>query len=153
VSDRKSRGFSLLELLIVIAIILVILAVALPGALNAKLNASETVVMREMQTLYQAQALYNSQFGRFASTLRELGPPDAGDPGPQAAKIIPRSLASGEKDGYLFAMTTTPAGYSVNAKPKVFGQTGRRTFYIDEDGIVHENWGRDPATPASPEIQ
>ena len=67
--------------------------------MNAHLNAVETVVMREMQTIQQAQTQYQSQFGDFASTLVELGPPATGNMGPAAAKLIPASLASGEKDG------------------------------------------------------
>jgi len=55
--------------------------------------------------------------------------------------------------GYLFAMNSTPAGFAVNANPKVFGNSGRRTFYLDQDGIVHQNWGSDPASAESPEFK
>src|SRR6266481_4494093 len=105
------RGFSLIELLIVIAIILIILAIAVPKLGSARMNASETVVIREIQTIHQAQTQYMSQFGKYATTLAELGPPASGGPGPQAADLIPASLASGEKGGYTFTMTQTPAGY------------------------------------------
>ena len=101
----------------------------------------------------QAQIQYLSQFGKFASTLIELGPPASGAAGPTAANIIPASLASGEKDGYVLTIIPTTAGFAVNANPKVFGNTGRRTFYSDENGVVHQNWGRDPATASSPEIR
>ena len=146
-------GFSLIELLVVIAIILVILTVAIPLVKEARLNAVETIVVREVQTIGQAQMQYQSQFGKYAATLAELGPPVNGAGGPQAANLIPASLASGEKDGYLFAVAVTSLGYSANANPKVFGGTGRRTFYIDQDGIVHQNWGAEPATSSSEEIK
>src|SRR6266478_1900642 len=149
----KVRGFSLVELLIVVAIVVIILAVAVPNMMTARANAAETVVIREIQTIQQAQIQYLSQFGKFASTLVELGPPASGAAGPTAANIIPASLASGEKDGYVFTMIPTAAGFAVNANPKVFGSTGRRTFYSDENGVVHQNWGRDPATANSPEIR
>ena len=142
----------MIELLIVIAIILVILTVAIPNLMTARNNAAEVVVVREVQTIHQAQMQYMSQFGRYAATLAELGPPTSGTAGPNAANLIPSSLASGEKDGYMFTLTITPAGYAVNANPRVFGGTGRRTFYLDQDGTVHQNWGQEPATADSPEI-
>jgi type IV pilus assembly protein PilA len=150
----SKRGFSLLELLVVIAVIAVILAVALPMFKAARLNGVETMVVREIQTIGTAQTQYQSQFGNYADTLAQLGPPINGvAEGPAAARLIPASLSSGEKDGYLFVMTTNPAGFAVNANPKVFGNSGRRTFYLDQDGIVHQNWGQDPATAQSPEFK
>ena len=137
----------------VIAIILVILAVAVARIKEARLNAVETMVVREVQTISQAQTQYQSQFGKLAASLLELGPPAGGTAGPQAANLIPASLASGEKDGYLFVLASTPVGYSVNANPKVFGGTGRRTFYLDQDGIVHQNWSQEPANTVSPEFK
>src|SRR5579872_5480254 len=129
---RGSRGFSLIELLIVIAIILIILAIAVPKLGSAKMNANEMAVLRELQTITSMQTQYYSQFGRYATTLAELGPPASGGPGPQAADLIPGSLSSGEKDGYTFVLTATPSGYTVNANPKVYNSSGRRTFYADQ---------------------
>jgi prepilin-type N-terminal cleavage/methylation domain-containing protein len=151
---RNSRGFSLVELLVVIAIIAVILSVAVPLINKARLNGVETMVAKEMQTIATAQTQYQSQFGKYAASLAELGPPvRGGAEGPQAAHLIQASLASGEKDGYLFVVALTSSGYTVNATPKVFGTTGRRTFYLDQDGIVHQNWGEDAATADSPEFK
>jgi type IV pilus assembly protein PilA len=152
-SNRRTRGFSLIELLIVIAIILVILAVAVPKLGSAKMNANEMVVIREIQTIHQAQTQYMSQFGRFATTLNELGPPTSGGPSPQASDLIPSSLSSGEKDGYLFVMTATPSGYTVNVNPKVYNSTGRRTFFSDQSMAIHQNWTAEPANASSPELK
>jgi prepilin-type N-terminal cleavage/methylation domain-containing protein len=150
---RGARGFSLIELLIVIAIILVILAVAVPKLGTARMNASETIVIREIQTIHQAETQYMSQFGKYATTLAELGPPTSGGPGPQAADLIPSSLASGEKDGYVFILTATPQGYTVNANPKVYNSTGRRTFFSDQSMTIHQNWTAEPANATSPELK
>ena len=139
------RGFTLIELLVSITIILIIITVAIPGAEKMHQYADETAVMREVQTIHQAQMQYQSQFGKYAPTLAELGP--------QAAGLIPRKLADGDKNGYLFSMTQTAMGYTVTAVPKVYKGTGRRTFYLDQNGIVHENWGPEPATESSPEAQ
>jgi len=126
-SNRRTRGFSLIELLIVIAIILVILAVAVPKLGSAKMNANEMVVIREIQTIHQAQTQYMSQFGRFATTLNELGPPTSGGPSPQASDLIPNSLASGEKDGYLFVMT---AIRSTSIRRSITARDGEPSFPI-----------------------
>jgi type IV pilus assembly protein PilA len=147
-----ARGFSLIELLIVISIILVILAVAVPKLNTAKENANEMVVIREIQTIHQAETQYQSQFGKYAATLNELGPPTSGGPGPQAADLIPSSLAAGEKDGYIFTLTATPQGYTVSANPKVYNSTGRRTFFSDQSMTIHQNWSAEAANASSPEF-
>ena len=149
----RSRGFSLIELLIVIAIILIILAIAVPKLGSARMNATETVVIREIQTLHQAETQYLSQFGKYATTLPELGPPASGGPGPPAADLIPTSLAGGDKDGYTFTLAATPTGYTVNANPKVYNSTGRRTFFSDQSMIIHQNWSAEPANASSPELK
>jgi type IV pilus assembly protein PilA len=149
----RTRGFSLIELLIVIAIILIILAIAVPKLGSARMNATETVVIREIQTIHQAQTQYMSQFGQYATTLAQLGPQASGGPGPQAADLIPSSLASGEKDGYTFVMTATPQGYTINANPKVYNSTGRRTFFSDQGMAIRQNWSQEPANASSPELK
>jgi type IV pilus assembly protein PilA len=150
---RHNAGFSLIELLIVIAIILVLLAIAVPRLSVAQMSAREMAVVREVQTINTAETQYMSQFGRYATTLAELGPPTSGGPGPQAADLIPGSLSSGEKDGYTFILTATPQGYTVNANPKVYNSSGRRTFYADQNMILHQNWSSEPANVSSPEMK
>jgi type IV pilus assembly protein PilA len=150
---RRARGFSLIELLIVIAIILIILAIAVPKLGSARMNANEMAVIRELQTINTMQVQYMSQFQRFATTLAELGPPASGGPGPQAADLIPSALSVGDKDGYTFTMTATPSGYTLNANPKVFNTSGRRTFYTDQNGLIHQNWSAEAANASSPEFK
>ncbi|HEX4595351.1 MAG TPA: prepilin-type N-terminal cleavage/methylation domain-containing protein [Bryobacteraceae bacterium] len=150
---RRARGFSLIELLIVIAIILIILTIAVPKLSTAQMNAREMAVVREIQTVNTAQAQYMSQFGKFAATMAELGPPSSGGPGPSAADLIPGSLAGGDKDGYTFSLTATPSGYTLNVNPKVFNSSGRRTFYSDQNMIIHQNWTAEAANASSPEMK
>ena len=64
-----------------------------------------------------------------------------------------RGLASGQKDGYIFTMSRTNTGFELHAAPKAFGTTRRRTFYLDQNGVVHQNWSETPATAESPEIK
>jgi type IV pilus assembly protein PilA len=152
---RKSqRGFSLIELLIVIAIILIILSIALPQMSKSRMHAQEMAAIAEIGTIQKAQVQYYSQFGQYATALTQLGPPASSGAaeGPQAAGLIPASLANGSGSGFTFTLTATPTGYALTAVPKAFGSTGRRTFYSDQTGIIRENWGQDPATQQSAEL-
>jgi type IV pilus assembly protein PilA len=150
----SQRGFSLIELLIVIAIILIILSIALPQMSKSRMQAQEMAAVAQIGTIQKAQVQYYSQFGQYATALTQLGPPTSSGAaeGPQSAGLIPASLANGSGSGYNFTITQTPTGYAVTAVPKAFNSTGRRTFYSDQTGIIRENWGQDPATPQSAEI-
>jgi type IV pilus assembly protein PilA len=150
----SQHGFSLIELLIVIAIILIILSIALPQMSKSRMQAQEMAAVAQIGTIQKAQVQYYSQFGQYATALTQLGPPTSSGAaeGPQAAGLIPASLANGSGSGYNFTITQTPTGYAVTAVPKAFNSTGRRTFYSDQTGIIRENWGQDPATAQSPEI-
>jgi type IV pilus assembly protein PilA len=152
-STARRRGFSLIELLIVIAIILVIAAIAVPKLNTARMHAQEMAAIRQINTVHQAETQYFSQFGKFAESLAQLGPPQGGSAGPAAADLIPGDLAKGDKTGYHFTVAPTKEGYTVTAVPLAFGSTGRRTFYSDQTLVIRENWGQDPATANSPEIK
>lgn len=145
-------GFSLVELLIVIAIILIILAFAVPKLASARMQAQETAAIKAIDTINTAQTQYYSQFGRFATTLQELGPPNSGNAGPAASDLIPNDLSQGTKQGYVFTMSATPGGYTVNANPVTFNSTGRRTFFTDQSMVKRENWSQEPASVTSKEI-
>jgi prepilin-type N-terminal cleavage/methylation domain-containing protein len=147
------RGFSLIELLIVVAIILILAAIAAPKLNQNRMHAQETAAIREMQTIHTAQTQYYSQFGRYATNLAELGPPAGGQEGPSAANLIPGELAKGQKSGYKFTLTGGPGGYTLQAVPEVFGNTGRRTFFSDQTLVIRQNWTAEPATVASPELK
>ena len=151
-SNRRRSGFSLIELLIVIAIILIIVTVALPKLNKARMYAQETAALKAIQTLNTAQVQYQSQFGRFAQSLTELGPPASGSDNASAANLIGSDMASGDKQGYKFTLAGTPTGYTISAVPAIFGSTGSRTFFSDQSLVVRENYGQDPATVNSKEV-
>ena len=151
--NRRRRGFSLIELLIVIAIILIIAAIAVPKMNNQMQAAHEMAAIRQITTIHQAETQYYSQFGRYATSLAELGPPASGAATPAAADLIPKVLADGKNSGYLFTVTASPTGYSVTAVPEAFGNSGRRTFFSDQTLVIRNNWSQEPATVTSPEIK
>jgi len=150
---RNRRGFSLIELLIVIAIILIIITIALPKLNRARMYSQETAAIGAIRTLHTAQVQYTSQFGRFATSLAELGPPASGGPSAAAADLIGTDLSQGEKSGYKFTMTGNPSGYVIVAVPVAYNATGSRTFYSDQTMVIRENSGPEPATPQSKEIR
>jgi prepilin-type N-terminal cleavage/methylation domain-containing protein len=152
-NTRREFGFSLIELLIVIAIILIILAMALPKLNKARMTAMETGAVKAISTLHAAQAQYYSEFGKYADSLTALGPPTSGNPNASAADLISGDLASGEKGGFKYSLQITPQGYTINANPVAFNNTGSRTFFSDQSLVIRQNFGAEPATAASPEIK
>jgi type IV pilus assembly protein PilA len=150
---RRQFGFSLIELLIVIAIILIILAVALPRLGKARMYAQEMAAIRTITTIHTAETQYFSQFGKYAASLQELGPPSSGAANASASDLIPGDLALGDKSGYKFTVTATPTGYTVQAVPTAFGTTGSRTFYSDQSMTIRNHFGQEPAGPNDTEIK
>ena len=109
---QRRRGFTLIELLIVISIILVILAIAVPKMNKQMQGAREMAVIREIGSIHQAETQYYSQFGKYATNLAQLGPPVSGADGPEAANILPKVLADGKKNGFIYTLTPTQGGYA-----------------------------------------
>jgi type IV pilus assembly protein PilA len=133
---------------------LIILAIALPRLGRARMYAQEMGAMKTITTIHTAQAQYFSQFGKFADSLVELGPPASGAAGPSAADLIPGGLATtGENSGYKYVLTITPTGYTVNANPTIFGTTGGRTFFSDQSMTIHQHSGQEAASLSDPEIR
>jgi type IV pilus assembly protein PilA len=151
--NRLRRGFSLIELLIVIAIILIIAAIAVPKMNKQIMAAHEMAAIREIGTIHTGETQYYSQFGRYAQNLAELGPPASGAASPAAADLLPKNLADGKASGFIFTVVGTPTGYSVTAVPEQFGSSGSRTFFSDQTLVIRNNWTAEPATIASTEIR
>ena len=118
---NRRKGFSLIELLIVIAIILIIITIALPRLTRARMYTQEVAAIAAIRTIHTAQTQYYSQFNRYATSLTELGPPASGTANASSADMIDNSLANGKKQGYVFTVTGTPTGYAISAIPDVFG--------------------------------
>ena len=150
---KRRRGFSLIELLIVIAIILIIITIAVPNLTRARMHAQVTAAIAAIKTIHTAQVQYYSTYGRYANSLTELGPPASGAPNAASADIIANDLAGGKKQGYTFTLTGSGGGDVISAVPDTFGNTGDRTFYSDQSMVIRVNEGPEPATATSKEMR
>jgi type IV pilus assembly protein PilA len=138
----KEKGFSLIELLIVVAIILVIAAIAIPSLLRARISANESSAVSSLRALNTAQISYNSSYPTvgFASTLGALAGVNCAPPGASSACLIDTQLASGTKSGYSFTLSGTSgtpnATYQIRGDPQVPNQTGVRYFCSFADAVI-----------------
>ncbi len=148
-TSQLHNGFTLMELLIVIAIILILMLMAIPtiGSLTKKGN--ETSAINSVQTVTKAEIQYQSSYpaNGFACTLPSLGgDPNSGPPTPSAAQILQGDLTSGYKSGYIFTITCSNKvtingtdrsnGYTITAVPQTVGKTGDRGFCSDQFGTI-----------------
>ncbi|MGO9088378.1 MAG: prepilin-type N-terminal cleavage/methylation domain-containing protein [Candidatus Sulfotelmatobacter sp.] len=139
--DRQ-KGFSLIELLIVVAIILIIAAIAIPNLLRARMAANESSAVASIRTINTAMVTYNTNYPTvgFAATLAVLGGVAPCTPTSTTACLIDSVLAAGVKSGYNFGATGAggpPATrYYATAIPVTLNQTGTRSFCAFEDAVV-----------------
>lgn len=134
---RKQNGFSLIELLIVVAVILVIAAIAIPNLMRSRIAANEASAVGSLRAINTAESTYSITYNNsFTCTLSALGPPSGGaQVSSGAAGLLDSSLASGAKSGYTFSpgtCTTTSNGivtfYQWVADPVAPGTSGSRYF-------------------------
>ncbi len=148
---RRETGFSLIELLIVVAIILIIAAIAIPSLMKSRMAANEATAVSSLRVINTAAVAYHSTYGNgFPPALVNLGP---GVPATcNSADLVDANLGTApfQKSGYQFGFgslavrAVTPAGcaapggdgFVAQGNPTRVGMSGQRSFCVDSSGVV-----------------
>jgi len=153
---KNQQGFSLIELLIVVAIILIIAAIAVPNLLRSRMAANEASAVASLRTINTGCATYAITYGiGYPAQLSNLQA--ATTPSSTAADLLDNVLSTGTKSGYTFALTgAAPIGgvvqaYTATAAPTSLSITGNRYFFTDQSGVTRQNVGA-PAGPTDTPI-
>lgn len=139
---KRQTGFTLIEMLIVVAIILIIAAITIPSMTTAKIHADEASAVASVRAINTVEVSYQAAYGGYAESLANLGGAEPCTKSAATACLLDQSLAGGVKSGYNFAAVgSNPANgmstsYVVGAAPVVFDRTGKRLFCSTDKNVI-----------------
>ena len=151
---NKQKGFSLIELLIVVAIILIIAAIAIPNLLRSKIAANQASAVGSLRTLNTSCIAYSTSYGQFPAALTNLGPiASGGTASSTAADLVDSVLSGGSKSGYTFVYTagSSNQSYSITATPAT-SSSGQNMYYTDQSSVIRVDTSGASASSASTPI-
>ena len=135
------KGFTLIELMIVVAIIAIIAAIAIPSLLQSKMAANEASAISSLRTYSSAQELYKTRTGDYGDydDLNDGAAKKYIDPA--LAKADPNHASHQDKSGYNVdcSVNGTNTDWCVIATPGVWAKDGERNFKISSDGVIYYN--------------
>ncbi|MCH8320549.1 MAG: type II secretion system protein [Acidobacteria bacterium] len=139
---KENKGFSLIELMIVVLVIGIIAALSMPNLVKSKMAAHESSAISAVRTLVTAQITFaaRSGSGNFAADLTEL----------EAANLIDSVMGSGTAEAYSFSVSGSGVQYTIDARPLVYGSSGIRSFFTDESGAIRYTTADAAATVSDP---
>ena len=126
---KREHGFTLIELMIVVAIIAIIAAIAIPSLLNARKAGNEASAISSLRTLTTVNEQYRTRFSEYGSVLTDI----------QDAGYIDSVLGAGTKSGYTFTYNGGTNTWNVAADPVTSGTTGDRFFFVDQTGVIRSD--------------
>jgi prepilin-type N-terminal cleavage/methylation domain-containing protein len=166
---HKQKGFSLIELLIVVAVLLIIAAFAIPNYMRSKMAANQASAVDSLRSMNTACVTYSTVYSQFPAALTNLGPVPSGNdqgngqgqgqqgqnaPSATSADLIDATLAAGQKSGYTFVYTpgTDNQSYAITATPITAATTGQNMYFTDQSGVIRVDTSGAGATAASTPI-
>jgi type IV pilus assembly protein PilA len=142
---KNQKGFSLVELLVVVIIIAIIAAIAIPSLLASRRAANEASAISSLRTIHSAQATYFGTTGLNTSYADALGPVATAGSLAELGLIDP-TLGAGAKSGYTFVNNSGAGVYCTTATATAQGSTGTRSFGVSQPGVIYSFAAAIPAT-------
>ena len=156
---RNQKGFSLIELLLVVAVILIIAAIAIPSFLHSRMRANEASTVATLRLILSSAVTYSNTYPQqgYPARLMNLGGASPCTPSPAQACLIDDSLAAGTRDGYSLVWTgdgLVPSfGFFVKATPLFVGSSGQNMYCTDQTGVIRADPSGAGCTNISAPIQ